>query len=29
LHGCLANGTFYDENIGWGHRSENHLTKAA
>jgi hypothetical protein len=29
LHGCLANGTLYDENIGWGHRSENHLTKAA
>ncbi len=29
LHGCLANGTVYDENIGWGHRSENNLTNAA
>ena len=29
LHGCLANGTLYDENIGWAHRSESKLTKAA
>jgi transposase len=29
LHGCLANGTLYDEHTGWGHRSENNLTEAA
>jgi hypothetical protein len=29
LHGCLANGTLYDEHIAWGHRSENNLTEAA
>ena len=29
LHGCLANETPYQENTGWGHRSENNLTEAA
>jgi len=29
LHGCLANRSLYDENIGWAHRSENNLTRAA
>jgi hypothetical protein len=29
LHGCLANGTLYDEHTGWAHRSENNLTEAA
>jgi hypothetical protein len=29
LHGCLANGTFYDETIAWAHRSENNLIRAA
>ena len=29
LHGCLANGSFYDEHTAWGHRSESQLTEAA
>ena len=29
LHGCLENGSFYDEQIGWAHRLEIDLTKAA
>jgi hypothetical protein len=29
LHGCLANGTPYDENIAWAHRTENNLADAA
>ncbi len=29
LHGCLANGTLYDEHTAWAHRPENNLTKAA
>jgi hypothetical protein len=29
LHGCIANGSLYDENTGWAHRSENNLTDAA
>jgi hypothetical protein len=29
LHGCLANGSLYDEQIAWGHRSRITLTEAA
>jgi hypothetical protein len=29
LHGCLANGSFYDEHTGWAHRSENEPSVAA
>jgi hypothetical protein len=29
LHGCLENGTFYDEEIAWGHRAECRSTEAA
>jgi hypothetical protein len=29
LHGCLANGSFYDEQIAWGHRLENKSAEAA
>ena len=29
LHGCLANGSFYDEHTAWGHRSENNSSVAA
>jgi hypothetical protein len=29
LHGCIANGSLYDERPGWRHRSENNLTEAA
>jgi len=29
LHGCLASGSFYDEHIGWAHRSENDRSNAA
>ena len=29
LHGCLANGSFYDEHTGWAHRAKNNLIEAA
>ena len=29
LHGCLANGSFYDEHTGWAHRSGIDLMEAA
>ena len=29
LHGCLANGSFYDEHTAWGHRSDNKSSVAA
>ncbi len=29
LHGCLVNGSFYDEHTAWGHRAESQLTEAA
>jgi hypothetical protein len=29
LHGCLANGSFYDEHTAWGHRLENNSSVAA
>jgi hypothetical protein len=29
LHGCLANGSLYDERTGRVHRPENNLTEAA
>jgi hypothetical protein len=29
LHGCVTNGSFYDEHTAWAHRSENKLTEAA
>jgi hypothetical protein len=29
LHGCLANGSFYDESIAWGHRLETQLSEVA
>jgi hypothetical protein len=29
LHGCLADGTLYDENSGWAHRLDNRVTQAA
>jgi hypothetical protein len=29
LHGCLANGSFYDEAIAWAHRTESDLARAA
>jgi len=29
LHGCLANGTFYDEELAWGHRAETEPAEAA
>ncbi len=29
LHGCLANGSFYDEHTAWGHRSEHESAEAA
>jgi transposase len=29
LHGCLVNGSFYDEHTGWAHRAKNNLIEAA
>jgi hypothetical protein len=29
LHGCLTHHNVYDENIAWGHRSENKFAAAA
>ena len=29
LHGCLANGTSYDEQLAWGHRSADRSVEAA
>ena len=29
LHGCLENGSLYDEHTGWGHRTETAFTAAA
>jgi hypothetical protein len=29
LHGCLENGSFYDEETAWGHRAEHNLSEVA
>jgi hypothetical protein len=29
LHGCLVNGSFYDEHTGWADRAKNNLIEAA